>query len=68
MKNRAMEELLIKKLESLILSLKLGTKKPSDIGQEVASAMNKLKSINEGMAIDLMERYKKAVADSKNSR
>lgn len=61
-----MEELLIKKLERLIHSINNGNKKPVDVASEVSTAFNRLKGLNEGMAADLMEKYKKAVADSKN--
>lgn len=63
-----MEELLINKLEAIIRSINNGNKKPVDVASEVSIAFNRLKELNEGMAADLMDKYKKAVAESKNRK
>lgn len=59
--SRTLEELYIKKLEGAIRGIKMGTKNPSDVGLEVSNAFTKLKQLNDGMADDLMQRYKKIV-------
>lgn len=67
--SKTLEELYIKKLEGAIRGIKMGTKKPSDVGLEVSNAFTKLKQLNDGMADDLMQKYKKVVDDhSKNTQ
>lgn len=51
-----MEDLLIRKIEGGIRGIKNGTKEP----KEIAPLLNRLKGINEGMYLDLLEEYKKA--------
>ncbi len=63
-----LEEQYIKNVESAIRGIKMGTKKPEDVGLTVASNMTKLKEANEGMWQDLMERYKKVVEAYKNNK
>lgn len=57
------EDLLIKKIEGAIRGIRMGTKKPKDVASEVAHGFARLKTVNEGMASDLMEKYKNVVAD-----
>lgn len=59
----SVEDLLIKNIEGAIRGIRLGTKKPSDVGQEVSNSLSKLKSINDGMYDDLMKKYKNVVDD-----
>jgi len=63
-----LEETYIKNIESAIRGIKLGTKKPEEVGTVVASNMTKLKEVNEGMASDLMAKYKRVLEDSKNRK
>ena len=58
-----MEDLYIRKLEGIIRGIRLGTKKPVDVGAEAADTFGKLKKLNEGMHDDLMGKYKNVVAD-----
>jgi hypothetical protein len=62
-----MERTLILNIESAIRGIKMGTKKPEDVGTAVATNMTKLKLLNEGMQIDLMVKYKQVVEGYKNS-
>ena len=57
------EDLYIKKIEALTRGIRLGTKKPSDVATEVASAFNKLKASNIGMYDDLLNKYNNVVSD-----
>ena len=59
------EEILIKKLEGAIRGIRLGTKQPKDVASEVAHGFARLKTLNEGMADDLMTKYKNVVNDWK---
>ena len=52
-----MEELIIKKIESGIRGIRLGTRKPEDV--KVGYYLNKLKPLNIGMYEEYMERYGK---------
>ena len=58
-----MEDQLVKNIENGIRGLKLGTKKPSELNLNYQ--LNKLKSINEGLADDLNKKYIEAVKNSK---
>ena len=57
----SIEELLIKKIEGGIRAIKNGSKSPQTA--EIGGSLNKLKQYNEGMHLDLMNNYKKAVED-----
>jgi len=57
------EELTIKNIEGAIRGIRLGTKKPSDVGNQVANSLSKLKVYNEAMYDDLMQKYKNVVSD-----
>ena len=61
-------EIQINKIEGFIRSIRLCNKKPADIASEVNLAFAKLKPLNEGMHIELMNNYKKVVEDSKNRK
>lgn len=56
-----MEDLLVTKIEGAIRGIRMGTKTPETAG--AGTLLNRLKSINEGMYLDLMEKYKNVVAD-----
>ena len=60
-----MEDALIKLVKNSIRGIKLGSKKPSDVGSDVNKNLNKLKVINVGMAEDLLVEYKNVVEDWK---
>jgi hypothetical protein len=51
-----MEDLLIRKIKGGIQGIKNGTKE----SKEIAPLLNRLKGVNEGMYLDLLEEYKKA--------
>lgn len=55
------EEVYIRNVENGIRGLKLGTKTPETCN--VGPSLNRLKTVNEPMYLELMERYKKAVKD-----
>lgn len=57
------EELTIKNIEGAIRGIRLGTKKPSDVGSLVSNSLSKLKIYNEAMYDDLMQKYKNVVED-----
>jgi hypothetical protein len=57
------EELTIKNIEGAIRGIRLGTKKPSDVGSQVSNSLSKLKIYNEAMYDDLMQKYKNVVSD-----
>lgn len=64
----SLEELLIRKIESGTRGIKLGTKTPETA--EVGKSLNKLKTLNEGMYIDLLNNYKAVLLtynDKKNA-
>jgi hypothetical protein len=65
---KTLEETYITNIESAIRGIRLGTKKPEDVASIVANNMSKLKLVNDGMAIDLMNNYKAVVLDSKNRK
>jgi hypothetical protein len=54
-----MEEILIKKIESGIRSIKFGTQTPETAS--VGVWLNKLKDINKGMYDDLLNNYKAVI-------
>lgn len=60
MYSNSIEDLYIKKIEGGIRAVTNGTKTPKD--SECAKYLNKLKPINEGMYLDLVEKYKTALA------
>lgn len=60
-----MEEALIKKIESAIRGIRLGTKEPKDVAAEASHSFARLKTLNPMMAEDLLERYKNVVNDWK---
>jgi hypothetical protein len=57
------EDLLIKKIEGAIRGIRMGNKAPKDVASEVAHGFARLKTLNEGMHDDLMEKYKNVVKD-----
>lgn len=59
----SIEDLLIKNIEGAIRGIRLGTKKPSDVGSLVSNSLDKLKVYNEYMHEDLMQKYKNVVSD-----
>lgn len=56
-------ELYIRKIEGFTRGIKLGTKKPIEVASEISTYFDKLKPLNQGMYEDLMDKYKKVVAD-----
>lgn len=52
------EDIYIKQIENGIRSLKFGTKKANEL--KLTQHFERLKTLNEGMYDDLMERYKEA--------
>jgi hypothetical protein len=61
-----MEEVYIKVIEGGIRSIRLGTKSPSEA--RLSQTFEKLKKLNEGMAAELMEKYKNVVKDYNNRK
>ncbi len=59
------EQIYIKNIENAIRAIKLGSKSPSEVN--VSANLTRLKSVNEGMALDLMQKYK-AVVDDYNKK
>lgn len=57
------EELYIKNVKNAIRAIKLGTKKPEDTN--VGFNLNKLKIVNEGLYLDLLNDYKAVLAEYK---
>jgi len=55
------EEHYIENIENAIRSLRFGTKEKSEAMKSVGFNMNKLKSVNNGMYADLLEKYKQAL-------
>ncbi len=63
-----MEEMYIKAIKGSILKLKNGgltTDGESATKKKAATALNKLRTVNEGMYVDLLEDYKKTLAGLK---
>jgi hypothetical protein len=58
-----LEDNYIKNIENAIRGIRLNTKTPQDVGATVSSNMEKLKSLNEGMAEELMKKYKNVTED-----
>ena len=63
---RGMEEVYIKTIEGGIRAIRLGTKSPSEA--KLSGTFEKLKKLNEGMALELMEKYKNVVKDYNNRK
>jgi len=61
-----MEEVYIKAIESGIRAIRLGTKSPAEA--KLSQTFEKLKKLNEGMAAELMEKYKNVVKDYNNRK
>ena len=55
------EEQYIKNVENAIRSIRLGTKDKKSAMESVGFNLNKLKSVNSGMYLDLLEKYKQAL-------
>lgn len=55
------EEFFVNKIENGIRSIKRGTKLPKD--SKVAYSLNRLKNINDGLYIDLLNDYKNVVKE-----
>lgn len=58
-----MEEQLIRKIKGGIMGIKTGTKTPAQVGP----LLNQLKSINEGMYLELFNDYKAVISSSKTN-
>lgn len=63
----SLEETLIKKIEAAIRGIKMKTKQPKDVASDVANSLARLKTVNEGMATDLIEKYKNVIEDWKRT-
>lgn len=61
-----MEKTYIQHIENGIRGIRLGTKLPNET--KVGHYLNKLKPLNEGLYIDLLEKYKRVIEDSKNRK
>jgi len=61
----SVEDQHIKQIENGIRALRLKTKTPQEIN--VSKSFTALKSLNEGMHDDLMEKYKRVLKDYKNT-
>ena len=59
------EDICIRNIEAAIRGIKMGTKKPEDVGASVKINLERLKPLNEGMHEDLMSKYKKVVEGTK---
>lgn len=57
----SMEDVYIKHIENGIRGIRLGTKTPQEAN--VTQSFERLKIVNEGMAQDLMSKYKNVVED-----
>lgn len=55
------EEQLIRKIKGGIMGIKTGTKQPNEVGP----LLNRLKTVNEGMYLELFNDYKAVVSASK---
>lgn len=62
------EKIYIKNVEDAIRGLKLGTKKPEDVGSIVSTNLKNLKMVNEGMHDEMLKKYSNAVKDFKNRK
>lgn len=62
------EDIYIRKIEAHTRAIRMGTKKPVEVAQDIASAFARLKPLNEGMHDELMSKYKKVLEDSKNRK
>ncbi len=58
-----MEQLLIKKIEAAIRGIKFGTRTPSEVEDDVAKYLERLKASNQGMSDELSIRYRNVVKD-----
>jgi hypothetical protein len=64
--SRSCEEIYIRNVENGIRGIRLGAKKPEDVAEAVASNLNRLNKVNEGMFEDLLRKYENVVNDYKN--
>lgn len=55
------EDHYIKNTEDAIRTLRLGTKDRAEVMKRVGFNLNKLKVVNEGMYLDLLEKYKEVL-------
>jgi hypothetical protein len=55
------EDLYIKQIENGIRAIRIGTKEPKDT--KLTGFFDKLKPLNEGMYLDLLQKYKNVVND-----
>ena len=62
------EDILIKKIEGAIRGIRMGNKEPKDVASEVSHAFARLKTLNLGMAEDLMDKYKNVMADRNKNK
>lgn len=60
------EEHYIKNTENAIRTLRLGTKDKSEAMKVVGFNLNKLKLVNEGMYLDLLDKYKDSLKIKNN--
>ena len=58
------EEIYITRIEGAIRGIRMGTKKPDEV--KVGKYFEKLKVLNEGLYIDLMDKYKNVLTNFKN--
>jgi hypothetical protein len=63
---KSCEEIYIKNVENGIRGIRLGAKKPEDVSEAVASNLNRLNKVNEGMYEELMRTYENVVNDYRN--
>lgn len=68
MSSNTLEETYIRNIENAIRGIRLKTKIPKDVAVTVSTNMEKLKKLNEGMAEDLMGKYKNVVNDYNNRK
>jgi membrane protease subunit (stomatin/prohibitin family) len=58
------EEIYVTRIEGAIRGIRMGTKKPNEV--KVSGYFEKLKVLNEGLYIDLMDKYKNVLTNFKN--
>lgn len=60
------EEIYINKIEGVIRGIRMGRKKPEEVN--IGNYFEKLKLLNEGLYIDLMNKYKNVLTNFKNRK
>lgn len=61
-----MEEILIKQIENGIRAIRIGSKTPKDV--QINVQIERLKKMNEGMALELNAKYVNVVRDYSNRK